>query len=266
MRASQQVVAERPPYIDHPNWPQFADHVARYVFASDYVKGRRVLDAGTGSGYGAVMLKAAGAQSVVAVDLDGDTIAQARRFYAKSAVEFLVDNCEELANVKGPFDLICSFENIEHLPRPERFLAAAARLLSPDGTLIVSTPDRAGTDPFINGRPANPYHFHEWYGDEFIALLSGSFAQCELRVQVKSFSIERRRQGAAALVRHLKRNPIARLRGIASVLLRKRSYWAPILDLATPSPLDYPIIGPEVALFLGTPWCHMAICTEPTKD
>ena len=80
--------------------------------------------------------------------------------------------------------------------------------------------------------------------------------------KVKSNAIERLRQAAAALVRHLKRsNPIARSIGIASVLFRKQSYWASILDLATPSPSDYPIVDPDVSMFLGSSWCHVVLCT-----
>jgi ubiquinone/menaquinone biosynthesis C-methylase UbiE len=255
---------ERPPDLEAITWPQFADHVARYAFAMEYAKGRRVLDAGTGPGYGAAMLRAAGASRVVAVDIDDQAIATARLRYGERGIEFLVDNCEQLANAPGPFDLICSFENIEHLKQPERFLAAAARLLTREGMLMVSTPDRAVTDPFVNGRPANPHHVHEWYRDEFLEMLGRYFSRCEMRVQVKSNATERRRQAAAALVRHLKiSNPIAWSIGIASMVLRKRSYWRPILDLATPSPSDYPIVDPHVSMLLGSAHCHVALCTEP---
>lgn len=37
------------------------EHVARYDFAARYVKGKNVLDVACGSGYGAAMLKKAGA-------------------------------------------------------------------------------------------------------------------------------------------------------------------------------------------------------------
>jgi SAM-dependent methyltransferase len=241
-RSCSEPPPEHPPDdFEASTWPQFADHVARYAFARGYAKGRRILDAGTGPGYGAAMLRAAGASRVVAVDVDHQVIAKARQRHGERGIELLGDDCEELANAAGPFDLICSFENIEHLRQPERFLAAAARLLTSEGMLIVSTPDRAVTGPFVDGRPANPHHVHEWYRKEFLEMLGHYFSLCEFRVQVKSNAIERRRQAAAALVRHLKRsNPIARSIGIASVLFRKQSYWASILDLATPSPADYP--------------------------
>ena len=41
-----------------------------YMFAVHYVVGKRVLDAGTGYGYGAAVLAASGASSVLAVDID----------------------------------------------------------------------------------------------------------------------------------------------------------------------------------------------------
>ena len=44
-----------------------------------------------------------------------------------------MDDCEQLHNVSGPFDLICCFEAIEHIGRPERFLQRACRLLAGDG-------------------------------------------------------------------------------------------------------------------------------------
>ena len=54
-----------------PEWAQMAGHhVARYLFAVEFARGRRVLDCGTGFGYGARLLRTCGASSVVAVDLD----------------------------------------------------------------------------------------------------------------------------------------------------------------------------------------------------
>jgi len=51
-----------------------ADHLSRYLYAAPLVAGRRVLDAGTGPGYGAALLKDAGASHVQAVDIDPATI------------------------------------------------------------------------------------------------------------------------------------------------------------------------------------------------
>jgi SAM-dependent methyltransferase len=259
-------VPERPPESTDATWPQFADHVARYAFAAPLAKGRRVLDAGCGLGYGSVILASAGAASVVGIDSDAATVAQAQHDHGRPpALTFTVDDCEELAKAGGPFDLICSFENIEHLPRPERFLAAAAQSLAPDGTLIISTPDRVATPPFVNGKPDNPHHYHEWYADEFATLIGRHFGDCELRAQVRAFALDRRRQAVEALIGHLKRNPLSRVWGMATYALRRRSYWQPIRDLATPSTTDYPIVDRAVAPFFGAPWCHIATCRAPSE-
>lgn len=257
------VVPERPD-LDSPGWAMFADHIARYLFAAEFAPGKRVLDAGTGPGYGAAMLRAVGAAGVTAVDIDPASIAQAAARYADSGVEYLADDCETLDKARGPFDLICSFENIEHLPHPERFLEAAAKRLAPGGMLVISTPDRSVTPPFVNGRPANPHHEHEWYRQEFLDLLGRYFGACELRVQVKALGYDRRREAAAQLVRHLRRsNPIFWAVGIATVLMRKRYYWEPILELGTPTPADFPIVPAAVAPFLGSPYCNVVLCTQP---
>src|SRR5206468_10143309 len=116
---------------------------------------------------------------------------------------FCFDDCETLSKVQGPVDLICSFENIEHLKRPEAFLKSAARLLADDGVLLCSTPDRAATAPFENGKPANPFHFHEWYRDEFVALLKEHFRGIDLRTQVMSTSLQRRTKAVLSLQRAL---------------------------------------------------------------
>src|SRR5262245_47739963 len=73
---------ERPPAIDAGDWPQFADHVARYAFAMDYADGRVI--PGTGPGYGAAMLRAGGEARVVAIAFDADTITAGRERYGKA--------------------------------------------------------------------------------------------------------------------------------------------------------------------------------------
>ena len=53
---------------------ELAAHVQRYKFAAPLVQAKRVLDAGCGSGYGAKLLRDAGASGVVAVDISHEAI------------------------------------------------------------------------------------------------------------------------------------------------------------------------------------------------
>jgi SAM-dependent methyltransferase len=74
-------------------------------------------------------------------------------------------------------DVVVSFETIEHLAHPGRFLAGLRRVLVPGGTLILSTPNRDVRDPGgnLNSTPANPFHLREWATSEFTQLLGGFF-------------------------------------------------------------------------------------------
>lgn len=250
-----------------PEWDRhWADHVARYLFAAPYVAGKRVLDAGTGGGYGAALLLAAGASSVTAVDIDQPTLDKARAQFTDDRITFVRDDCETLANVHGPFDVICSFEAIEHLRNPGAFIAAAARVLSPDGVLLCSTPDRAATAPYNGDAPANPYHINEWYRHEFEAMLAPHFGGIDLRSQVISASLRQRKDtvdSLRSLLWDLCENPVIRLGRRLQRLWNKGSEMPRVDGLAAASATDYPIVPAGVAPFVGTSWCHVAVCTKP---
>ncbi len=251
---------------DDATWAELsAPHVARYLFAGDFVRGKRVLDAGCGTGYGSLLLAAAGAAQVLGVDLDANTIAAARQRYVHPRVEFAIDNCELLAEAAGTWDVICCFENIEHLQSPERFLAQAAANLAEDGVLLVSTPDRADTPPFVDGRPRNEFHVHEWYRDEYQALLAPHFDSIEMRVQVRTTALESRQAAVRALRQGLSwGNPVGAWlwRKLARTPAHRRS-WRELDGLAAPSVADYLVTTNELAPILGTPAFHFAICRGP---
>ena len=249
-----------------PTWAELsAPHLARYLFAADYVRGKRVLDAGCGTGYGSLLLAAAGAAQVVGIDMDAAAVAQAQERFPHPKVDYVVDDCESIAHAAGPWDVICSFENIEHLPSPQTFLASAAQHLADDGMLIVSTPDRADTPPFVDGRPRNEFHVHEWYRHEYEQLLAPHFDHIEMQVQVRGTALESRQAAVRALREgFIWSNPLSTFlwRKLARSRDGRRS-WSALDGLAAPSVADYPILRSELAPVFGTPAFHVAICTGP---
>lgn len=152
-----------------------AVHVARYGVVASLCRGRRVLDVACGQGYGAwLMASRWGAASVVAVDVDGDTIAAARRLFPHPAIAWVEMDGDALdpATLQPPFDLIVTVETLEHLADPQRFLASLGSLRSTDGTIVVSCPN----DPWFygTGRSKNVFHRHTFTFDRFRAVAEAS--------------------------------------------------------------------------------------------
>jgi SAM-dependent methyltransferase len=249
-----------------PEWTTHcAHHLARYAFAAELVRGRRVLDAGCGSGYGSRLLALAGAVSVVGVDSDPETVRRASRQFAGEGVRFLADDCQELSQLDGPLDAVCCFEALEHFAQPERFLAAVGRRLSDDGFLVVSTPDRAASPPQVNGRPRNEFHVTEWYRHEFRDMLGRYFAEVDLRAQVESAALRQRREAVEALRQgFLVTNPLLTFLWRKWPLGRRRHRaWKKLAGLAAASPADFPIVAFAASPLFGASMFHVAICRRP---
>jgi SAM-dependent methyltransferase len=151
-----------------------AEHLARYGLAAQLAPGKRVLDAASGEGYGTAFLAAAGARSATGVDIDEQAIAHAR---ARHPAEFEVADVVDLPFPDGAFDLVVSFETIEHVADPERVLDEMRRVLAGDGLLVISTPNKH--EYLVE----NEFHVREFTHEEFLALLSERFATVEALLQ-----------------------------------------------------------------------------------
>lgn len=166
-------------------------HLARYVFAAPWCRDREVLDLACGVGYGSAEL-ARVARRVVGGDIDEESVAYARRRYGQPNVTFEVVDAAALPFPDGSFDVVCSFETIEHLADRAAYLAEVTRVLRAEGTFVVSTPraDRTTRDP------ANPFHRIEYSRRDFRELLEGRFAGVELygqrRMQTRRYRWLRR--------------------------------------------------------------------------
>lgn len=250
------------------SWPT---HMARYHSTFPFVRGKKVLDAGNGIGYGAALMKVrGGAAEVTGIDIDQDSIQQAEETFGHLGVNYQVHDCEKIDQLPGPFDVIVSFENIEHLSHPELFLAGAAKSLSSDGCLIISTPDRSFSPPFVDGKPTNPYHVTEWYAEEFKAMLEENFSNVSFMCQVESHGATRWKKSHQALKDNLagleqigRYSGMMRIRrslGQLGLLAKTDAQLVKNVDLKILRMDDYPIVEREVAALYGTPMCHVAVC------
>jgi ubiquinone/menaquinone biosynthesis C-methylase UbiE len=151
------------------------EHWHRYAFARQFAAGRRVLDAACGEGYGSALLGTV-ASSIVGVDIDASAIAHASERYGEGErVRFVTGTCSALPLPDASVDAVVSFETIEHLDAAEqpKMLAEFARVLKPDGLLVISSPNKR---LYSDARGyVNEFHRHELYRDGLAALLAPAF-------------------------------------------------------------------------------------------
>lgn len=149
------------------------EHWHRYLFAAPLVAGREVLDIACGEGYGSALL-AQRAARVTGVDLAPAAIAHARSCYAgRPNLEFREADCAALPFADASFDVVVSFETIEHITAQEAFLDEVRRVLRPGGFVVLSCPNKIEyTD---KRRHINEFHVRELYRDELTALVAARF-------------------------------------------------------------------------------------------
>jgi SAM-dependent methyltransferase len=161
----------------------FWEHVYRYAFASRFVKGKRVLDIACGEGYGAAALQRAGAAHVIGVDVSEAACAHARQKYGIDARQGTADN---IPVPDKSVDVLISFETIEHVPDPLRFLDECLRVLVTGGRLVISTPNK-GIYTWPDAQQ-NPHHCSEMTEEEFSSALRSRFHDSRFYTQHPDFA------------------------------------------------------------------------------
>jgi SAM-dependent methyltransferase len=154
------------------------EHWHRYAFALALAKGRRVLDAACGEGYGSHLL-ATVANSVHGVDISAQAIEHARtRYGSADNIAFCVGDAAALDLPDRSFDLVVSFETLEHLAAQKELIAGFARVLAEDGVLLISSPDKRTYSDIAGFR--NEFHVRELYREELLELLQPHFRDVRL--------------------------------------------------------------------------------------
>lgn len=152
------------------------EHLHRYVFASQLVQDKVVLDIASGEGYGSFYL-AKFARRVIGVDIAEEAVNHAMAKYIRANLAYQLGSCTALPLEDGAVDVIVSFETIEHHAEHEAMMRELKRVLRPGGLVVISSPDKLeySDKPLFK----NPYHVKELYFHEFQSLLATHFANSQ---------------------------------------------------------------------------------------
>lgn len=145
----------------------FRRSLLAYHEAAGLISGR-VLEIGTGSGYGVEVLAPRAARFVTIdkhapaeIDLPANT-------------EFLRAKVPPLPFADGSFDCAVSFQVIEHIRHDRAFVSEVRRVLRPGGRFILTTPNRSMS------LTRNPWHVREYTAAELAQLLGNFFPKVEM--------------------------------------------------------------------------------------
>lgn len=181
----ERVVPGETPYVT------YQEHINRYVFASKFVENKIVLDVASGTGYGSYYLIKNGAKKVIGLDISSDAINYAKNTYKKQNLNFMQGNSISLPFHDKSFDVIISFETIEHIKKYDKFLKECRRVLRNGGLFICSTPNKKISSPHTK-LPLNPFHAKEFFPEEFYEIINKYFVDTRLYGQKNINLIKKR--------------------------------------------------------------------------
>lgn len=157
-------------------------HIATYDYVRELVRGKDVLDFGCGTGYGTARLGDHCAK-IVGIDISGEAIEHAVGKYRRDNLTFLkIAPVEErpLPFHDESFDVVLSFQVIEHVRDVTAYLTEIRRVLRPGGLLVVATPDRSSRLLPLQ-KPWNMWHLREYSESALRGLIGTQFANVTVK-------------------------------------------------------------------------------------
>ncbi len=147
------------------------EHLHRYALASEFVEHKIVLDIACGEGYGTNLLSHK-SKMIYGVDISNEAVTHAQEKYINRNINFKLGSATQIPFENDFFDVVTSFETIEHLVEHEKMFSEIKRVLKKDGVLILSSPEK---NIYSERDPNNIYHVKELTLEELLKLITINF-------------------------------------------------------------------------------------------
>lgn len=117
---------------------------ARWIITQLQAKsGEKIVDLGCGNGYYLYLLDNVPIKnlSVVGIDSDANALQAVNGYVHNRNINLIKTDLERIPYPDNNFDKAIMSEVIEHVENPDKVLAEIRRVLKPDGTLLLTTPN-----------------------------------------------------------------------------------------------------------------------------
>ena len=169
-------------------------HLVAYEEAAKLASDRVVLDVGCNIGYGTALVGRE-SRETIGVDVSPKSVEAANEQNAAANIRYQVIDGLRLPFGNATFDLVVSFQVIEHIFAPDSYLSEIRRVLKPGGTVILTTPN-AAVRLYPGMKPWNRFHVREYKAHELEELLKTWFPTVEVKglfAHSELYDVERRR-------------------------------------------------------------------------
>lgn len=164
--------AERVSQYDKSDNYVFQRSLLAYVEAAKIVSGK-VLEIGTGSGYGIEIISSQ-ADQFVTIDKFEPTILSNDKIATDTKIKFMQMTIPPIVGIDdNTFDYVVSFQVIEHIKKDDQYVSEIHRVLKPGGKFIVTTPN------IKMSLTRNPWHIREYTVEELNTLLKKEFSNVD---------------------------------------------------------------------------------------
>jgi len=176
----------------------FLRHLFAYEFAKHRVaKTDLVLEVGCGEGYGGSLISRY-ASKIIGLDVDESVIAHASKKYCSENCFFEIYDGITIPYDKDTFDMIISFQVIEHIKDDMNYVSEIYRVLKRNGIFILTTPNKSFRLKY-DQKPWNIFHVREYNPQELENLLKKKFLDVKIwgicgNEEVRGIELERLKQ------------------------------------------------------------------------